>query len=183
MMINTPRLHLQPTTPELLRAELAGRSEFAAAIGMDVPTSWPPEFYDEDAIRQTLAALEDNASPHPWGLYYVVLRETATSPATLVGTAGFKGPPGADGSVEIGYSIVVEHQRRGLATEAVRALVEFAFDMPAIQTVVGQTLPHLIASRGVLRKLGFAFVGGGEDPHAPPGAEVLRYELRRCSDR
>jgi ribosomal-protein-alanine N-acetyltransferase len=148
-------------------------------MGLDVPNSWPPEFYDEDAIRQTLAALEGNASRHPWGLYYVVLRETAASRATLVGTAGFKGPPGADGSVEIGYGIVAEHQRRGLATEAVRALVEFAFALPSIQTVVAQTLPDLIPSRGVLQKLGFALIGRGEDPHAPPGAEVLRYELSR----
>jgi RimJ/RimL family protein N-acetyltransferase len=182
-MIETPRLQLQPTTPELLRAELAGRSAFAAAIGVDVPSSWPPEFYDEDAIRQTLAALEDHASAHPWGLYYVVLRETATSRATLVGTTGFKGPPSADGTVEIGYSIVVEHQRLGLATEAVRGLVEFAFAIPAIQTVVAQTLPDLIPSHRVLQKLGFAFVGGGADPHAPPGAKVLRYELSRCSVR
>ena len=50
---------------------------------------------------------------------------------------------------------------------------------PRVRTVVGQTLPSLVASIGVLEKAGFAFTGAGDDPQAPPGEQVIRYAVTR----
>ena len=89
---------------------------------------------------------------------------------TLVGVAGYKGPP-SDGVLEIGYSVVPSWQRQGIATQASRALVEAAWQRGA--TVIrAETLPHLEASIGVLRKLGFA-------PSEPREPGVLAFALRR----
>ena len=45
----------------------------------------------------------------------------------VVGTCGFKGPPGADGVVEIAYGVTPDQQGKGYATEAAEALVAYAF--------------------------------------------------------
>ena len=98
----------------------------------------------------------------------------------MIGAGGFKGAPDAHGVVEVGYGIVTDHQRQGLATEAVDGWLRFAFGSPRVTMVVGQTLPSLAPSIGVLEKVGFRFVGAGHDPHAPAVEEVIRYELSRA---
>ena len=92
----------------------------------------------------------------------------------LVGAGGYKGRPSPEGTVEIGYSIVPEYQRRGLATEAAAALVARAFCDTRVNRVIAETLPKLAPSIGVLRKNGFRLIGEGSEP------EVIRFELTRA---
>ena len=82
----------------------------------------------------------------------------------------YKGPP-VDGTVEIGYSVVPSWRRRGLATEASRALIEAAWGCGA-EAVVAHTLPHLTPSIRVLQELGFAASESSEP-------DVLAFVLRR----
>ncbi len=178
-MLETERLHLIPGTEAHLQGELAGRGAFVQAIGVVVPAGWPPELYDGDAVRYNLAWLREHPDQTDWGFYYVVRKPASGAAAVLIGACGFKGPPDTAGVVELGYGIVAEYQRQGFATEAVRGLVRFAFASPAVATVIAQTLPRLTPSIGVLEKVGFRFAGAGDDPHAPPGEQVVRYELRR----
>ena len=71
-----------------------------------------------------LARLHASAAEDPWiHGFSIVLRGTGTA----VGTCGFKGPPEADGAVEISYGVDADHQGNGYATEAAEALVTFAF--------------------------------------------------------
>jgi RimJ/RimL family protein N-acetyltransferase len=56
--------------------------------------------------------------------------------------------------VEIGYSVIPSWRRRGIATEACRALIDAAWQRGA-RVVIAHTLPNLEPSLGVLRKLGF----------------------------
>jgi RimJ/RimL family protein N-acetyltransferase len=178
-VIETRRLRLVPATIAHLHAELAGHQALTAVIGAEVPSGWPPDLYDADAIRFLLDAAGNDTGSGPWGLYYLIRRAQGNGGETVVGVAGFKGPPDAAGIVELGYGVVEEHQRQGYATEAVQGLVRFAFASSNVATVVAQTLPHLAPSIGVLLKAGFTFAGPGNDPHAPPGEEVVRYEIRR----
>jgi len=185
--LQTPRLDLIPGTVTYLRAELEGPEALAAALGVDVPASWPPQFYDAEAVRYTLDSLLTHPNATDWGFYYLVRRQEARPSAqgahiarpTLVGAGGFRGAPNDQGMVEVGYSVVVEHQRRGYATEVVEGWLRFAFDDPRVAMVIAHTLPSLAPSIGVLERAGFRFAGAGHDPHAPAGAEVLRYELSR----
>jgi [ribosomal protein S5]-alanine N-acetyltransferase len=168
-MIRAERLDLVPATPALVRADLAGREALAEALGAEVPESWPPELFDEPALRYTLEKLEAGPEQAGWWLYYVVLREGPV----LVGVAGYKGPPAA-GAVEIGYSVVPERRRRGYAAEASAALVARAFERADVERVIAETLPELVPSIGVLERLGFRFVGEGSEPG------VIRYALERA---
>lgn len=76
----------------------------------------------------------------------------------------FKGPPDADGMVEIAYGIVPAYQGQGYATEAAAALVAFAFESGRVRLVRAHTLAANHASNHVLTKCGFASIGEVMDP-------------------
>lgn len=82
----------------------------------------------------------------------------------VVGTCGFKGPPGADGVVEIAYGVTPDQQGKGYATEAAEALVAYAFGGKHVRLVRAHTLAATNASTLVLTKCRFRFVGEVDDP-------------------
>jgi len=167
-VIVTERLDLVPATPAVLRAALDSDAALVDALGAVLPASWPPEFYDAETLRHTLTVTEA-ATEAGWGSYVFVRR----ADRLLVGFGGYYGPPGEDGSVALGYSVVEGEQGKGYATEAAGGLVERAFDDARVQRVMGDTLPDRGPSIRVLEKLGFELVG-------PPDAEgVLHYVRQR----
>ena len=170
-MIRTQRLRLIPASIETLTAELSGRESFECSLGIPVPENWPPELYDRAATEYSYECLKSNPEHSGWGVYYIILDNGNGSVA--VGTAGYKGPPDAEGSVEIGYGILPEFQRRGIATETAKGLIHNAFQHTDVRRVYAETLPELTASIGVMVKCGFRFIGEGSEPG------VIRYELTR----
>ncbi len=172
-MIRTERLELVSATPELTRAALDDARALGALLGASVPPTWPPENLDPAAPRFFLDRLGEGSEQDGWWLYFVVLARRGEE-RILIGSAGYKGPPSADGSVEIGYSIVRDHQRQGYASEAVRDLLAHAFAVPAVRRVIAETLPELTPSKGVLRTCGFRLLGDGSEPG------VLRFEITRA---
>jgi [ribosomal protein S5]-alanine N-acetyltransferase len=60
---------------------------------------------------------------------------------------------------EIGYSIVREARGKGIAAEAVRALLGQAFDEAALSRVNAYCVPDNKPSRRLLERLGFSFEG------------------------
>jgi len=172
-MIATKRLELVPATPASTRAALEGEPALAASLGVFVPATWPPEFLDPPSLEFTVRRLTEGPEQAGWWLHFVVLAHGVAA-RTLIGSAGYKGPPSPDGTVEVGYGIVSDHQRQGYASEAVRGLLAHAFAVPAVRRVIAETLPELTPSIGVLRKCGFLLVGQGSVPG------VIRFELTRA---
>lgn len=174
--IDTPRLMLVPATVETLRAELVSRAALAAMLAVDVPESWPPPEYDADAIGWVIAAMTEGRARDGWSLYYIVERAVPGARARLCGGGGFNSAPDETGSVEIGYSIVPDRQRRGYARETVEAWVAWAFSHPEVERVIAHTLPGLTPSIRLLETTGFVYVG----PNAAAGeADAIQYERRR----
>jgi len=167
--IRTQRLELVAPSVEMLEAAISGRDELARLLGADVPASWPPDLLDEAALRFCADRLRDRPEESEWWLRFVIL---AGAPRTLIGIAGYKGPP-RSGTVEVGYGIVRDRQRRGYATEATEALVVHAFEDPEVVRVIAETLPGLLPSLGVLRKCGFTPAEASSEPG------VIRFERRR----
>jgi RimJ/RimL family protein N-acetyltransferase len=173
--ITTPRLELIPATVDLVHAELRGPEELGRRLAAEVPENWPPELYDKAAAEYTIARLGEGSEQAGWWLHYIVLKSTQSLGRTLIGTCGFKGSPTADGTVEIGYGVLPNFRRQGYATEAAQGLIAQAFVHPEVARVIAETLPHLFPSIGVLRKIGFSYVGEGSEPG------VVCYELRRAN--
>jgi RimJ/RimL family protein N-acetyltransferase len=172
-ILETDRLELIGSTPELLRAEGDDRARFGELLDARIPPEWPPELYDDGARLWTLERLESAGGNEGWWSYYLVRRGDGPDGRELIGIVGYKGPP-ADGTVEVGYGVLDAHQRRGYASEATAALVERAFALPEVRRVIAETLPELIPSIGVLEKLGFTLAEG-------EGSEegVIRFQLPR----
>lgn len=144
---------LLPATEASLRAEIAGDvAALAAALDVAQPAAWPPELFDADAARYSLDLLAQEPLSREWGLRYFALKRGGAP--QLVGAGGYKGPP-RDGFVEVGYSILHAHRRRGYATEATRGLAARAFAKLDIDRVLAHTLVELAPSIGVLEKLEF----------------------------
>ena len=82
-----------------------------------------------------------------------------------IGELCFKGLS-ADGIAEIGYGISEKYQNNGYATEAVKAVLDWAFAHPDIAVVEAETDSGNTASKRVLEKCGFALNGsiGEEGP-------------------
>ncbi len=70
-------------------------------------------------------------------------------------------------SAEIGYSVVRAHRGRGIASEAVAALIDEGFTRARLREIRAYCLPENLSSRAVLRRSGFADQG-----KLPRGATV-----------
>ncbi|KAF5049477.1 Acetyltransferase (GNAT) domain protein [anaerobic digester metagenome] len=156
--LHTARLELLRGTPDLFRFDLEDRAALENCLDARVPPAWPPEFMDDETLREFIALSSDPGSG--FFSFYWVLREEGGR--TLVGSGGIlrESPE----RVMIGYALLEEWQGRGLGTEAIEALIEFAFQDPGIQWVVAYTYPDRFASIRVLEKNGFSrgSADGGE---------------------
>ena len=172
LCLHAPRLTLVAATADLLHAELStfGEKSVASLLDAAEPDSWPPEFLERDDIERSLALLSAQPGCEAWGTRYLL--ERGVHESRLVGIAGFGGPPGDDGVVTLGYSLVPAAQGRGLATEAAQALVAFALSDPRVTCVAAETFATLTGSVRVLEKAGFRRVLGAVTPGA------IRFEIR-----
>lgn len=89
----------------------------------------------------------------------------------LVGVAGF-GHRGEENNPEIGYWIGEDHWGQGYATEASRALIDHAFSETAIDALSASCRIQNEASRRVIEKCGFQWVGTGLNQVKALGASV-----------
>jgi [ribosomal protein S5]-alanine N-acetyltransferase len=126
-----------------------------------------------DVSPAWLARLDTATAADPWIDGFALVHIASN---TVIGSATFKGPPDADGVVEVAYSVVPSQQGRGYATEATRALVAYAFDDARVRIVRAHTLPLNNASGRVLTKCGFTRIAQLVDPDDGP---VWRWELPR----
>lgn len=103
-----------------------------------------------DHVTSYIAALRKHPGLLGWGVWLVRHKETGE----LVGDIGYKGSPDLIGAVDIGYGFLPQHRGKGYATEAAKALVDWAFRNGAGR-VTAETLPDNHASISVLKKSGF----------------------------
>ena len=108
-----------------------------------------------------LAQLHASTSADPWTHGFSLVHRVS---GIVIGKAGFKGPPGEDGIVEIAYGVAPEHQGKGYATEAARALVSYACGSGQVRRVRAHTFEKSNASTRVLTKCGFQQIGEVLDP-------------------
>ena len=148
----TDRLRLHPLTRETLRELLEDRRVLGERLHLAIPLSLVSKAVIP-AIRIKLEMMA-KLPPcfHPWLTYWLIV---LGAEQVAVGLVGFKGAPNENSEVDIGYGIVPTHHGRGLATEAVSALLEWAFSHDACQAVVAKNVrSDNAASHRVLEKLG-----------------------------
>ncbi len=171
--ISTDRMELIAATLEHVSAELESLERLASTLGAVVAADWPPGEYDRDAQLFFQDRLqEEGDAAIGWYGWYAIRRGNRQSPSTLIGAAGYFGPPRNRSDVEIGFSILPAWRCHGYATEIAQALVENAFADRRVHWVVAHTTPENQASCRVLEKAGFDRTDGGEP-------DTVRYEISR----
>jgi ribosomal-protein-alanine N-acetyltransferase len=170
MAIETAHLRLLPYAPGHLLALLEGVPQFEEAIGLRAAEGLRDFLVSDELSPAWLARLRASPAADPWVHGFAVVDRESRS---VIGSAGFKGPPDEQGVVEIAYGIVPGYQGRGYATEAAAALVAFAFGGRRVRLVRAHTLPSSNASTRVLAKCGFERIGEVVDPEDGP---VWRWE-------
>jgi [ribosomal protein S5]-alanine N-acetyltransferase len=146
-LLLTARLELRPLPAAAAAVLSADRLEAARLIGVELADDWP----QPDLLDVLPAQAKAGRDEEPFGAWLLVERASRT----VVGDAGFIGPPDEDGTLEIGYGVVPSRRRRRYATEAVAALVEWALAQPRVRAVVAECDRDNEPSIRVLERAGF----------------------------
>ncbi len=147
--VATARLLLRPLTREEAEAVLSGE-----AVGR----SWAPGYPapgDREVARALLEHPPQTYLEAVLGIRQIVLR---ASREVIGGIGFFSGPEGPE-RVEVGYGVAAPFRGRGLATEALLAMLDLARGRPEVRLVTARVEPGNEASIRVLEKAGFRRVG------------------------
>jgi ribosomal-protein-alanine N-acetyltransferase len=152
--LETDRLRLVPLTREEAEAEV---ERMPADVRAQVSAAW-------------LELLAGSLPADPWIHGFSMVHRDS---GRVVGRCGFKGPPDAEGAVELAYGVESAQEGKGYATEAAGALLKFALSHNHVRRVRAHTLPEANAPTRVLTKCGFQHVGEVMDPE---DGRVWRWE-------
>ena len=123
-----------------------------------------------DHIDGFITRQMDNQRERGWCRWALELREpTGDDPHGIVGFCGFGCNLAPD--VELGWTLLPQLWRRGLATEAGRAALRYGFDVVGFPQVFSAILPENAASRAVADKCGFVL----DSVYLEEGEPTLRY--------
>jgi [ribosomal protein S5]-alanine N-acetyltransferase len=155
--IRTERFELVSMSLRFMRLLLARELEAAAAeIGATIPADMPDRL--DNFLQFRIADLEVDASAQPWLGRAIVLVE-ADGTRRAIGSAGFHAPPDEHGRVEVGYRVEPEFRRKGVATEVVRALFDWAAREHGVTRFQASVSPNNVPSLAIIRGFGFRQVG------------------------
>ena len=124
-----------------------------------------------DPLPEVRARLRAHPEEAAWWNWLVFERETARA----VGSVAFAGPPNDAGAVLIGYAMYEQFEGHGYATEAVRALIGWAFQQPGVKQVRTLAPVWNTPAVRVAENVGMRPVASDEDDDV---GEVLVYAVR-----
>ena len=130
-----------------------------AAINADIRVGeWLGGVIDRDQTQARIQAWFDHWDERGFGQWAVEDRATML----LVGRVGLMHHADWVASAhdaEIGWALTPKVWNRGYATEAARAVLDWARGQPGLRTIVSITRPENVRSRRVMTKLGMAYGG------------------------
>ncbi len=142
------RVVLRRFVPADAFAFAAYRSDRAVARFQTWPTPYPL-----DEADRLIASMQDLApgTPGTWFQFAVVLRATGE----LAGDCALRTSRSHARQAEIGFTLAATHQGLGLATEAVGALLGYAFGRLALHRLVALTDTQNLPAQRLLARVGF----------------------------
>ena len=171
MRVRTGRLDLAPLSLEQVDALLAGDgARLRELTGGLFPRPVGPPPYMADPLPDVRRRLHEHPEEAQWWNWLILERETERA----VGSLAFGGPPDADGAVLIGYAMYPQFEGHGYATEAVRAMIEWAFRQPGVRLVRALAPVWNTPALRVAENVGMRPVATNEDDDV---GEVLVYAV------
>jgi RimJ/RimL family protein N-acetyltransferase len=154
-ILRTDRLLLNP----------AARADAPRLIAINGPTT--PE-----RITQFVEDQLNWWNEYSYGLWLIVLPTTET----LAGWCGLR-PGSSPNEPELLFGLAAGERKRGISTEAVRAVLAYAFALPTIQSVWAATSENNFASAAVMKRAGMSF----EAQQELDGVSSVIYRVRAPS--
>lgn len=152
------------------------REPFAALNGDPEVMTWFPAPLDRAASDGLVDHFRLEAARRGFGMFAVEERD----PRGFVGMVGL-GVPTWEApflpAVEIGWRLARAHWGRGLALEAARDVLEWAFTGLRLPRVVSFTTPGNTRSWRLMERLGLSRLGGFEHPRLPEGHPLRSHVL------
>ena len=150
-ILTTERLVLRPMIPEDAPEVRKWAGDFEVAdTALNIPHPYPKGLAEEWIATQGRAWRDGRQA---------VYAITARADGTLMGAIGLAGIDARHRHAEIGYWLGRPFWNLGLATEAVRAVVEFAFETLDLERVFANHFVRNPASGRVLEKVGMTREG------------------------
>lgn len=175
LSVHTGRLELIPLEAEAIEALLGGDGpRLKSLTGADFSPPVAPPPYMAESLPVVRDRLRRSPGETPWWNWLVVRQDDHRA----VGSVAFGGTPDAAGAVLIGYAMYPGHEGHGYATEAVRAMMEWAFAQPGVGIVRALAPVWNTPAVHVAEKVGMRPVASDEDDEV---GEVLVYEMVRQS--
>jgi len=163
--LKTERLNIIACSLQVARAIVTDKSKVETILAARVSDDWPAldllEFLPFYAQQ-----LETDPSLLGWGVWLMI----HAMERVVIGDVGFKGKPGHEGTVEIGYSVIPAFRNRGYASEASQALIHWAFIQQGVKRIIAECSDDNAASIRILEKLGMKRLG--------TEGSVLKWELK-----
>lgn len=150
--LRTQRLRLIALSLEQLRLYLTDSQELEQQLGFPISRTVVTQIVRRAIEIKTSKMAAVPEAIHPWYTYWLIV--TLDEPYGA-GLAGFKGYPDSQGEAEIGYGIDPGYRRKGYMTEAVKALISWAFEELNCKSIIAPgTRKSNVASNRVLEKVG-----------------------------
>ena len=142
-VLSTPRLDLVLLEPEPARLLVAGREN---------GHPWADGYPMGSTLLSAELTLAAAAGNHPLGAFgsYQVVRR---ADGAVIGDAGFVGPPEETGAVSVGCAIIESARGQGFATEALRALLDWAAMQGGLTCVLAEATKANPAAQRLLAGL------------------------------
>lgn len=157
MLLHTSRLEIAPLTPQQFRLWLQDLPSLERELGCTYQAE-PLIGPFAEIVKGQLAVAEEDAAHFLWYSFWLLIRKEGR---VAVGSAVFKGPPDATGTVEIGYGLGKAFEKKGFMTEAVGAICAWALRQEGVLHVTAETERAGFASQAVLKRCGFEKVSEG----------------------
>jgi len=124
-----------------------------------------PGLQNTDQTLQFINRIKQHQDDHGFSLYAIEIKNTGE----FIGFAGLLIPSFEahfTPAVEIGWRLASSHWNKGFATEAAKAVLNFAFTKLNLEKVVSFTVENNLRSRRVMEKIGMHY--DPEDDFAHP---------------
>ena len=162
-----------------LRRSVAGDADAISVFRRDPDVhryqGW--ERTDPSGIRAEIEEMARRAPGQPGGWVQLSVEERESG--RLLGDVGLSSVEGEPGVIKIGYTIAPAFQGHGYATEAVGALVAYAFDTLGADVVRAYASVENVPSIRVAEKVGMRTVERIEHRYGDEVWLGVRHELRR----
>jgi len=169
--IETERLLLRRSRPE----DAATISAYRSDPNVNRQQGW--DRTDLEGVLADIVEMSGRSPGEPGGWVQFTVEERGGG--RIVGDVGLSVADGEPGVIKVGYTIDPAFQGLGYATEAIRALVEYAFETLGAEVVRAHASAENAPSIRVAEKIGMRLVERFEHREGDEVWYGVRYERRR----